>query len=501
MYVHVIVTVVLLLAAALAFPGPQPAAGAGFTVNSTADAIDANPGDGVCASAGGQCTLRAAIMEANALPGADDITLPAGTYTLTIPGADEYFDATGDLNIGEDLTITGAGPGATIIDAAGIDRVLTADGVVVIQGVTIANGATTGLGGGIYNNGTLTLEDISVIGNVANAGGGIYNFGTLHLRRAVVASNQTVDNPSGTNPEGGGIRSNYGDVTIEESTISGNKVTSESGGSRSGGGISVTGNALSITNSTISGNTARLGAGLDNVNGDVTLTNVTIVGNSAERGGGILNFVCDTCSASLNVVNIIIADNSPEDCDGTPAVSLGHNLDSDGSCQLSGPGDIANAGNVLGPLADNGGPTPTHALLPGSPALDSGDDAQCPAVDQRGLPRPRDGDGDGTPRCDIGAFEAQSFVPPPQGLQGDVNCDKAVDAVDALFVLRHVAGLPFTVPSCPDPGDVRPGLGFAYGDVNCDGAVDAVDALRILRYAAGLSNPVVPSCPGIGSTL
>src|SRR5439155_26666818 len=93
------------LAALLASDGTLSAAS--FTVNSTIDAVDANPGDGICDDGGGRCTLRAAIMEANALPGADTIVLPSGTYRLSIPGAGEDLGSTGDLDITDDLRVDG----------------------------------------------------------------------------------------------------------------------------------------------------------------------------------------------------------------------------------------------------------------------------------------------------------------------------------------------------------------------------------------------------------
>src|SRR5262249_53847315 len=110
----------------------QPAFAASFAVNSTADTVDVNPGTGVCADAANNCTLRAAIMETNALPGADTIMLPAGTYLLTLPnagGVNEDMDATGDLDVTDSLTINGAGSGSTIIEAGtntsnGIDKVI-----------------------------------------------------------------------------------------------------------------------------------------------------------------------------------------------------------------------------------------------------------------------------------------------------------------------------------------------------------------------------------------
>src|SRR5438445_11883528 len=96
--------------------------GATFMVDDFTDAVDMTPADNMCLTAGGKCTLRAAVQQANALAGADTIMLPAGTYTLTISGLCEDGAATGDLDITDDLTITGAGAATTIIDAGGIDR-------------------------------------------------------------------------------------------------------------------------------------------------------------------------------------------------------------------------------------------------------------------------------------------------------------------------------------------------------------------------------------------
>lgn len=156
----------------------SPGAAANLQVNSTGDAVDANPGNGQCATSGGQCTLRAAIMEANASTGADTITLAVGTYTLSIAGAGEDAAANGDLDITDTLTING--PGA-IIDANDLDRVfdVVSPGITVtIRGVTIRDGAAGDFdngGGGIRAlPGTLTLEDVTLTGNTAqNYGGAI----------------------------------------------------------------------------------------------------------------------------------------------------------------------------------------------------------------------------------------------------------------------------------------------------------------------------------------
>src|SRR3989475_13249530 len=126
------------LAALLASDGTLSAAS--YTVNSTIDAVDANPGDGVCADATGACTLRAAVMEANALPQVYTVTLGEGTYLLTIPGRLEDAAATGDLDIAKATTITGAGPDKTIVDGGALDRVFETFGFafsVRIEGLTI----------------------------------------------------------------------------------------------------------------------------------------------------------------------------------------------------------------------------------------------------------------------------------------------------------------------------------------------------------------------------
>ncbi len=214
-----------LLAACVLLLGVSGAWGANFTVNSTADLPDANPADGVCAAADGSCTLRAAIMQANATTGADTITLPAGTYTLTRVGFDDNASA-GDLDITESLTINGAGSTLTIVDGNGIvtnDRVfhilitaekVTMSGLTIRKGVASADSTPKGNGGGICredDSGASTrefhLNDVIIEENsAANGGGGLYAFGGLvDLKNTIIRGNITPG-------QGGGIKTESSSV-------------------------------------------------------------------------------------------------------------------------------------------------------------------------------------------------------------------------------------------------------------------------------------------------
>ena len=176
---------------------PAPVFATTFNVDSTADEVDVTPGDGACATAGGACTLRAAVQEANATAGLDTVALPAGVYFLTIAGTDNTADA-GDLDITDPLTITGAGARSTIIDGNAIDRVFhspTTDDLTM-SGVTVRNGSIDGAGGGFEKgNGKLTLTDVTVTGNAATGnGGGISTAGGQITLTSVTLANNTAAN-------------------------------------------------------------------------------------------------------------------------------------------------------------------------------------------------------------------------------------------------------------------------------------------------------------------
>lgn len=315
-----------------------------FIVTSTADGVDTAPGDGVCTTAAATCTLRAAIQEANTLSGADSITLPAGTYALSLFGAGEDAAATGDLDITGDLTITGAVTGQTIVNAAGIDRVfdIFAPAAVTLSRLTIQNGKASGVdvpGGGIRNAGTVTLALVAIRANIADGdGGGLANRtgGSVHLTNVTVTGN-------GTTTRGGGIANDVG--------------------------------------------------------GTLQLTNVTVSGNSAAQGGGVDNI------GSVQAVNTIIANSlTGGTCAGAVLTSLGHNLDSGSTCLFTEPGDVQNKDPKLQTLLDTGS-TFVLPLQANSPAIDAGDNLNCPPTDQRGQLRPADGNNDGKYLCDIGAYE------------------------------------------------------------------------------------------------
>ncbi len=263
--------------------------------------------------------------------------------------------------------------------------------MTVISTMVISNTTTgaSGAGGGIYSLGTFTLTGVTVRGNTATDGGGLYPGGPMRLDSSSVISNTAESN-------GGGIR-NSAALTIANSAILSNTATTQLGG-----GIYNAGGSVFITNTTLSGNSAPLaaGGGIYNLaSGSVQLTNVTIANNNAlstTNGGGVRNL-----AGPITLKNTIVANNSSRNCLGT-ITSLGNNLENANDCGLAASGDITSTSPFLGALANNGGPTLTHALLPGSPAINAGNNSGCPPTDQRGAPRPRTA----ANRCDIGAFEA-----------------------------------------------------------------------------------------------
>jgi hypothetical protein len=301
-----------------------------------------------------------------------------------------------------------------------------------VSGNAIASFSGNNFGGGIHNSGTMTLNQVSVNSNnapppaipsgggISNtgtmiiiagtvqgnmgffSGGGIYNTGMMTVTGSTISSNQ-LGNPGHFGGSGGGIV-NYGTMTIQDSTISGN--TALGGDLQGGDGGGISGDNNTITNSTITGNSAHHGGGIA---GGGNIAHTTFSNNSASIAGGALyltsslelgNTILKAGASGVNIFN-----------NGGSLITHGYNVCSDnGGGFLNGPGDQINTDPMLGPLQNNGGPTFTHALLPSSPAIDSGDPnfTPPPDYDQRGPGFVRVFNG----RIDVGSFEVQPTPTP-----------------------------------------------------------------------------------------
>ena len=429
-----------------------PSGATTFNVNSSADFPDRDTNDGICEATFnvGDCTVRAAVMEANAQLGADTIQLQGGTTDLTQPSSPTDSESIGDLDITDDVTILGINPTTrSRLDGGGNvlnDRLLDirAGATVVIQDVVLQGGNASGNGGGIRvsDSSSLTLVNSQVIDNrTAGHGGGISLTAgaSLDVQESLVGDNLTpgigggihcagatlaiTDSEVANNSAGaaGGLGLLSGcPTTIDGSTVSGNSATSTFWGGY-GGGILIHPNASAIvTNSTISGNSSISNGGGLFVSSPyawyvayASLNNVTVAFNHANAGGG---GTYAATSGNIDVENSILASNTAgtgaPDCGGDGIDSLGHNMIGDTTaCTISGTttGNVTNqAAELAESLAlndDNTGvtaPTRTHALLPGSPAINAGNNTTCEATDQRGVARPIPSGG----ACDMGAFEA-----------------------------------------------------------------------------------------------
>lgn len=412
---------VLVLTAAL---GPEPARAAVFTVTSTADGVDLSLGNGICdadPSPAVACTLRAAVQEANALAGDDSISLPAGTYALTLAGIEEDA-ASGDLDVTSAIVIEGAGAGLSIVDQTTADRVVEVwmSGDLVLSGVTLRGGdAGTeigSLGGGIRNVGFVSLDGVRITGNAARLGGGIFNYGGLQIVDSVIDGNTATVRIAGIASASTSASGNAS-TTLEmySSTVGPNDT--EGGPSEIELG---NGNFAAIYDSTITPANVEAVA-VDIANENVLFNHVTLRGAlrafsfDGSHGLTISNSVVEWCNFGGSLPDIFL---------------VGVNASRDDTCGFAASSGIE-APLLLGALADNGGPTPTHLPQAGSPLIGTASNAACRATDQRGVARPQGA------VCDVGAVEV---VPEP----GAVGA--ALAAIAALARLRRSrpADLPST---------------------------------------------------------
>lgn len=308
----------------------------------------------------GTGSLRQAIIDADATPGTDTIIIPTGTYVLT----------TGPMQINDDVIITGAGAATTIIDGNNASRLFETRGssTTTMSGITIQNGDNGGNGAGVLvdNTSILNLSDaiLTNIDGTGGQGGAFHVHGTLNLNRVLIANN-LADHGAGIyfhNAVGG---------TLTNVTFSGNTAFYE------GGGI-WTDTPITVINSTFTLNNANDAGGIYSIGALVQISNTIVSGNTAATAND--DVLGNFSSSGYNLIEVV---GGATGFVGSDITGLSANIDI---------------------LADNGGPTRTHALLAGSPALNAGTPTGAPAVDQRGITR------DAVP--DIGAFEytASAFV-------------------------------------------------------------------------------------------
>ncbi|MEM9532778.1 MAG: choice-of-anchor Q domain-containing protein, partial [Pseudomonadota bacterium] len=342
----------------------------GSTEQALADKSDENPGDGVCASEDGACTLRAAIEETNALAGQQSIALGSGTYLLDVDSV---------LQVSDNLTLLGNGAERTIIRGVNNFRTLANDAGTTLR---VEDLTISGDGGGISARGDLVARGVRFSANRVNGsfGGGVFAEASVDIR------NSTFDGNT-TNADGAALFNIAGTSYLENVTVVGNQ----------GGGLVF--------------------------NNDATLVNVTITGNSGGCCWVAVSAALNAFGAGTEVtlVNSVVAGNlpsatffagpdSPPNCvtaDGGSIVSLGSNLLGDLSgCELSPlASDVLTEDAGLNPATPNGALVPTLNPRLTSLLVDRGDAGSCPDGDARGVARPQDGDDDGDAQCDIGAVE------------------------------------------------------------------------------------------------
>lgn len=428
---------------------PPAASAMDIWVSKTSDSLD-----GACDA---DCSLREAVVLANATPGEHRIRLAAGTYALTLEtplGGDAYIldeddNLNGDLDISGALQIIGAGASKSFIDGSSNDRIfeVLSGASLRLRDLTLQHGHTSEAGGALLNDGNSVLEHVLLQNNDASwgyrggEGGAISNRGTMKLYWTQFLHNRASFGDSGQ--AFGGAVFNQGDLIVRDSLFQNNGVSSDDVVGI-GGALFNIGSADVARSAFLYHSADGLGTTISNDgNGVLRLTNVTVSGKSSggenDRGAAVANgsyYPMYRGVPSLQLINVTIADNNTLGLINYGKLLIRNSLIAG---NINGFGESANclndgdtysyqarglllgngAGNCTGdlyiennttftkrlyPPADNNSTLPTHALRKGSVAVDAGI-GSCTGYDQRRLNRPRDGDGDGVAKCDLGAYE------------------------------------------------------------------------------------------------
>ena len=373
---------------------PVRAGASALTVDTAVDSYDGSCDDG-------DCSLRDAI--ASAAPGGV-VRVPSGFYSLTRAG--DGGVGVGDLKLRASVSIVAAGDTGAFIDASALGQRAFTLGAAsdarryVLDGLTVFGARDASVDGAALAvvNGEARLRDSTVVGPSGGDGGGAWVSadGSLIAVRTLFLGNSAA----GT---GGAIHSE-GTLRLEAGTLMQN-------GADNGGGIWASG-TTAVTDSTITGNAAAGQGGGLSLHNEARLSSVTIAGNTAGRGGG----VHAAAATTVEIGDAIVSDNEAErrpDCAGD-LVSGGGNVGRARGCAFDRATDVTRVDAQLRAVRSNGGPTPTMALRPTSPAVDAG--GNCGGADQRGAPRDR--------RCDAGAYELVRCLGKPVDIVGTPGDDE-----------------------------------------------------------------------------